>query len=179
MMSALTTIAASTGAYIRPHPVNQELDVLLKYPVAPWEWGAVTPDYELPSAVVTKEGVEWLEKAEYNRVYVGGAAVGVFGPVTRAGTDGELVAQTITDALITAAVPHRQRGLTVLSDTGRQEKVTLSLPVLAETGIIPPGKFVRYVDGSTTRLGLTRAVSVNLGQSAVDLRQEIVLETHL
>jgi hypothetical protein len=177
-ISAITTIAASTGAYIRPHASAQEFDVLLKYPVAPWEWGTLTPDYELPSAVVTKESVEWLEKAEYNRVFVGGTAQGVFGPVTRDGTDGLLLASQITDPLITAAAPHRQRGLTVLSDVGSQERVTLSLPVLSETGVIPPGKFVRYVDGARTRIGLTRSVNVSLGASAVDLRQQIVLETH-
>jgi hypothetical protein len=46
----------------------------------------------------------------------------------------------------------------VLADVGRQAMVSLRLPVLPETGIIVPGKFVRYVDGGTTRLGLTRSV---------------------
>lgn len=178
-MSALTTIAGAVGGYIQPHNTLQEINVLLRYPTAPWEWDTVTPDYELPSAVVLREGIQWQEKPSYNRVYVGGTGVGVFGPVTRAGTDGTELAQQVLDPLITAIDAHRQRGIAVLSDTGRQAQVSLSLPVLAETGVIPPGKFVRYVDGGTTRIGITRSVSVEVGASAVGMRQQITLETHL
>jgi hypothetical protein len=46
------------------------------------------------------------------------------------------------DALITEATVARQRGLAVLSDTGRQIEVSLNLPVLPDTGIIEPGAFV-------------------------------------
>ena len=48
----------------------------------------------------------------------------------------------------------RQRGIAVLADTGHQIEVSLRLPVLAETGIIRPGAFVEYQDGSVTRLGI-------------------------
>lgn len=37
------------------------------------------------------------------------------------------------------------------------------LLVLAETGIIEPGAFVEYQDGSITRLGLVRATQVEAG----------------
>lgn len=39
----------------------------------------------------------------------------------------------------------------------------LRLPVLAETGIIEPGAFVEYQDGSVTGLGLVRATQVQAG----------------
>ena len=83
----------------------------------------------------------------------------------------------ITDALITAAVAARQRGIPVLANTGSQANVSLKLPVLAETGIILPGKFVRYVDGSTIYQGLTRAVQVDVGSP--EIMQTITLETHV
>ena len=51
----------------------------------------------------------------------------------------------------------------MLADTGRQIEVSLRLPVLAETGIIEPGAFVEYQDGSVTRLGLVRATQVQAG----------------
>jgi len=50
--------------------------------------------------------------------------------------------------------------------------------VLPETGIIVPGKMVRYTDGAATRMGITRSVSVSVGANAVDLRQTIAVETH-
>ena len=49
------------------------------------------------------------------------------------------------------------------ADTGRQIEVSLRLPVLAATGIIAPGAFVEYQDGSVTRLGMVRATHVEAG----------------
>ncbi|MEN9317347.1 MAG: hypothetical protein RIS35_3740 [Pseudomonadota bacterium] len=177
-IEGVNAIAGAAGAYIQPHPTAQTLRVLLRYPVAPWAWNTATPDYEIPSAVMTRESVEWQERPDYNRVFVSGTAQGVLGQVTRDGTAGDLVAPLVTDPLITAVEAARQRGIAVLGDTGRQAAVRLSLPVLAATGVIPPGKLVRYVDGTTTRLGLVRAVSVDASGAGADLRQTITLETH-
>ncbi|WP_390342380.1 hypothetical protein ACFJIS_19045 [Variovorax boronicumulans] len=180
-MTALNAIAGAAGAYIQPHRTGKSLDFLLRYPAKPWEWGDVTPDYELPSDVVQKEGVVWSDKPAYNRVFVRGVQAGVLGQVTRAGTAGDLEAPMVTDPLITTAVAARQRGLPVLADVGRQAAVSLRLPVLAETGIIPPGKFVRYVDGGVTRIGLVRSTSaaIERTEDKLTIWQTIGVETHV
>ncbi len=175
-IDGLKEIAAAAGGYLQPHRTDQEISFLAKYPVAPWDWGTVIPDFELPTAVTQQESIEWLDKALYNRVYVSGQNAGILARVTRYGTAGELVAPMVTDALITASEAAEQRGRAVLSDTGRQANVTLRLPVLPATGIIPPGKFVKYVDGSITRLGLVRSVSVETGRP--DIWQNLLVETH-
>lgn len=177
-IEALNTIASAAGAYIQPHPTLDRFSVRLRYPVAPWNWNTVIPDYEIPSAVMTRESIEWVNKPGYNRVFVSGQQNGILGQVTKAGTAGDLVAPMVTDSLITHADAARQRGLSVLGDTGRQGRLTLSLPVLAETGVITPGKFVRYTDNGVTRIGLTRAVSVDASGSSTNLRQNITVETH-
>jgi hypothetical protein len=166
-VSALGQIAAAAGGYLQPHPTDQLLRVLPRYPAASWQWGSVVPDIELPAAVTTRESIEWLEKPRYNRVFVSGTSQGVLGQITRQGTAGDLVAPMITDALATHADAVRQRGIAVLSETGRQANVTLRLPVLPETGVIAPGKFVRYVDGATTRVGIVRSTSVEAGRPEV------------
>lgn len=176
-ITAALAIAAAGGGYIQPHNTLQRLRVLPLYPVAPWDWATATPDLELPSAVTQREGIEWVERARYNRVYVSGVNVGVLGRITRAGTAGDVVAPLITDALTTHVDAARQRGLAVLADTGRQAHVTLRLPVLAETGLIVPGKLIRYTDGATTRFGISRSLSVEQGRGA--LWQMVKLETHV
>lgn len=176
-ITAALAIAAAGGGYLQPHATSQVLRVLPRYPTAPWDWGSVTPDIELPAAVVTREGIEWVERARYNRVFVSGANTGVLGRVTRAGTAGDVVAQMVTDPLITHVDGARQRGLPVLAEGGRKAMVTLRLPVLAETGVLLPGTFVRYVDGSTTRLGLVRSAAVDVGLAAV--WQSIKVESHV
>ena len=177
-MDALTAISGAAGAYIQPHPINQELSVLLRYPVLPWAWSGVTADFELPSAVNTREGIEFIDKARYNRVFVSGQQQGRLVRVTRAGSAGDLLAPMVTDPLITAAAAGRQRGEAVLADTGRQAIVNLGLPVLDETGVIPPGKFVLYTDGATERIGIVRATSVEVGGGGANVRQSLTLETH-
>ncbi|WP_304351536.1 hypothetical protein [Comamonas testosteroni] len=102
-------------------------------------------------------------------------SAGVFGPITRAGTAGDLIAPQVTHALITDSTVHRQRGLAELADTGRQALVSLSMQVLPETGVILPGQFVRY-RGNEVVQGIVRSTSVNW--AAPKLRQTLEVETH-
>lgn len=176
-ISALNAVVGSVGGYLQPHNTERTMSAALKYPTPAWQWGEVTPMFELPAAVTTQEGFEWLDKPNYNRVYVSGQEGGVLGQYTRVGTAGDLVAPQVVDPLITHAVAARQRGRAVLSDTGRIAAVTLRLPVLAETGIIKPGNFVQYKEGGNTHVGLTRGVSVAVGLPTI--YQTITLETHL
>lgn len=176
-ITAAVAIAAAGGGYVQPHDTLQRLRVLPLYPAAPWDWAAVSPDLELPSAAVQRETIEWVEKARYNRVYVSGVAAGVLARVTRAGTAGDLVAPMVTDALTTHIDAGRQRGLAILANTGRQALVTLRLPVLPETGLIRPGKLIRYTDGGTIVTGLSRSLSVESSGSSV--WQSVRIETHV
>ena len=174
-IDAINDIAAAAGGYVQPHNTDQVLRILPKYPTAPWNWGDVVPDFEIPSAVAEVEGTEFLDKPDYNRVFVGGMSAGVFGPITRAGTAGDLIAPQVTHALITDSTVHRQRGLAELAGTGRQALVSLSMQVLPETGVILPGQFVRYV-GPETVTGIVRSTSINW--AAPKLRQTLEVETH-
>lgn len=177
-IAAVQDIVRAAGGYVQPHRTAPTLRALPRYPATPWAWHTLTPDFELPSAVASVEGIEWRSLPVYDRIFVGGATgAGVLGQVTRAGTAGGSVAPMVTHPLITNAIAARQRGLAELSNTGRQALVTLRMPVLAETGIIQPGALVRYVDGSTTRLGLVRSTAVNWARPV--LRQTIALETHV
>jgi hypothetical protein len=162
-IGAINKIAAAAGGYVQPHPSTQTIKVLPRYPKAPWEWHTITPDFQLPADATSRESLRWLEKPAYNRVFVSGQEVGVLGQVTRAGTAGNALAPMVVDALITDAVAARQRGIAVLSDTGRQIEVSLRLPVVPETGIIEPGAIVEYRDGSISRRGLVRSTSVQAG----------------
>lgn len=175
-MDALVAIAAAAGGYVQPHNADQVLRILHRYPVAPWAWAGVTPDYELPSAPVTRESIEWVSKPLYNRVFVSGQGAGVLGQITREGTAGDLVAPMVTDALATATAGVRQRGRAILSDVGDQARVALRCPVFEETGLMVPGKFVRYVDGAETRIGIVRSVQVAVARN--EAWQTVEVETH-
>lgn len=171
-ISALTAIANAGGGYLRPHPSLQKFDVLHRYPTAPWE--PVTPGIILPAAVTTRESITWVEKPDYNRVFVSGQDAGVLGDVRRQGTAFDKAAPMVVDPLITDAAAARQKGLEVLGNTGRQYEVGLRLPVLAQTGVIQPGVYVQYVDGAITRTGIVRSTQVEVGE--IDVYQTIGVE---
>ena len=176
-ISALNAVVGAAGAYLQPKDTTNEMDVLLRYPTPAWEWSSAIPDLILPSAVTSREGIEWVDKPIYDRVFVSGQQGGVSGRYTRAGTAGALLAPQVVDPLITHADAVRQRGRAIISDTGRIANVTLRLPVLAETGIIRPGTMVQYTDGPVERIGLSRSVSVDVSMPTV--YQNIEVETHV
>lgn len=176
-MEALQRIAAAAGGYIQPHPTAQTVNVRHRYPVAPWNWGSVTPDIELPSSVVTVENIKWENKPSYNRVYVSGESQGKNCEVTITGSGGTLVAPGVVDSLISVAAAGLQRGRAILGDTGAQAIMDLRLPILDTTGVIVPGKFVRYFDGTIYRLGIVRRVSVVAGLK--DSWQTLGVESHV
>ena len=166
-------IANSVGAYIQPHNTAPTLRVLPEYPVAPWHWADVTPDFDLPAGVAVVVDREPQFKSDFNAVWISGVKSGsVSGPFGRTGTAKDKYAPQVVHPLITSATAHRQRGLAVISNTGTPAQVTLNMQVLPETGLILPGKFVRYA-GVT---GLVRGTSINWSRPA--LRQQLTLETH-
>lgn len=124
--------------------------------------------------MTVREGLQWVDKPVANRVYVSGEGIGVLGQVTRTGTAGDALAPMVVDRLITHADAARQRGIAVLSDSGRSIGMTLSLPVLPATGVIEPGIFVQYQDGSTSRIGLVRSTQIDARMPQV--RQTIGVE---
>lgn len=175
-IGAVNQIAQAAGGYVQPHPTAKTLRILPRYPQAPWDWGDVVPNVSLPIDPVAVEGVEWVSKPAYTRVFVSGEGQGVIGQVTRGGTAGDLIAPMVTDPLITHADAARQRGISILSDTGPQALVSLRMPVLPETGIILPGAFVRRTDGAEVLQGLVRSMS--LSWDSPRLRQTIEVQTH-
>ena len=179
-ISALVTLAKAGGAYLIPHPNAASFKVRPLYPAAPWNWGDVIPDFVLPASAVSRESIAWSDKPSYNRVFVSAQEQGVLGQVTRQGAAGNWLAPMVTDSLITTAAAARQRGLAVLSDTGRQLAIGLRLPVLPATGIIQPGAFIQYEetgdDGIHTRLGLVRSTNIEVGLPEVF--QSLGVECH-
>lgn len=177
-ISALKAVSGAAGGYLQPHPSTQTIKVLPKYPSTPWSWAStVVPDYILPSDVTVRESIDWAERARYNRVYVSGQQAGILGQVTITGTDGGILAPMQVDPLITTVEVATQRGLSILGETGRVANITLSLPVLPETGIIPPGKFVRYTDNGVVRIGIVRSVGVQIGRPSIS--QTIQVESYV
>jgi hypothetical protein len=168
----LARIAEAGGGYLQPHDTADTIKFKKYYPTMPWEWD--TADIVLPEAVVVTEGIEYGFKPVYNGVYIhGGASSGRLDLVKRTSTPGDKQAPIVVDDLATDTLMTTQRGSRVLGDTGAFAMLSLSLPILSETGIIRPGTMIQYL----TRYGMVRGVSVSLGNDCKP-KQTIEVETH-
>lgn len=179
-ISALKTIAASVGGYVQPHPTGMTVRVLHPFPVAPWAIDTVTPDFVLPSSAVDQEGLRWVRRPAYNRVFVSGQKEGRRGQVTRAGSAGDVLAAPVVDPLLTHVDASRQRGIAELGKGGNMVVAALRLQVLPETSVIHPGKVLQYVVGSgsssKTYRGYVRGCVVDY--SWPKLRQALTVDAY-
>ena len=176
-IEAIARVAEAGGGYVQASRAAKTLNILPRYPVLPWDWeNSVVPDFSLPAAVTTTEGVEWQDNPDWNAVYVSGEQAGILAQVLRQGTAGDLAAPMIVDPLNTHADASRQRGSAVLGTAGRILRQTLETPILPGIGLYPVGSFVEFADGATTRLGMVRGVSVTANLPRV--RQTIEVECH-
>lgn len=173
-IGAVLRIAEAAGAYVQADRFDRTLMVRHRYPMPPWDWHLAAPDFSLPSAVTSRESIEWVERPGYNAVYVSGEGAGVLAQCIRAGTAGDLVAPMITDQLNTAVEVATQRGLSILADTGRQLRMQLDTPVLPGVGIYPVGSMVEFTENGTSRIGIVRALSIQAAFPRV--RQTIEVE---
>lgn len=169
-------VADAAGAVLTADWAARDLRMLPRYPKKPWEWHLpeTVPDFVIPSAVAQSEGLEWVEKPAYNVVYVSGVQAGVLGQVKITGTAGDKPAPMVTHPLITHDDAARQKGTSILSDTGRKAMMQISLPVLDETGVIDVCKLIEFHDGASVRRGLVRANNIAVNFPSV--RQTLTIE---
>lgn len=180
-MEAVTRIAEAGGGYVQADPASQILHVLPYFPVPAWSLSAQTPDIELPEDACTVENIDLVENPPYDSVFIVAQDASFGAHYKRTGTAGDRPAPTIVDALATAPEATRQRGRRVLGESGRRLDFTLKMQVHAETGVILPGKIIRYVSAEGTYVGITRGVQVAVegGGAARKVRQSIRVETYV
>lgn len=167
-------VAAASGSVLQADWAIRDLRMLPRYPVKPWDWATATPEYVIPAAIAQTESIEWIEKPDYNVVYVSGVQNGVLGQVKITGTAGDKPAPMVTNQLITHIDAARQRGIAILGDTGRKAMMQISMPVLAETGVIDVCRLIEFSDGANTRRGIVRANNVSVNWPTV--RQTLTVE---
>ncbi|MDR0770179.1 MAG: hypothetical protein LBE75_03145, partial [Burkholderiales bacterium] len=178
-VSVIQQIAGAVGGYVNAHHYTRSLLVKSRYPHLPWEWDAATPDHVIPIEAVKAMSLNWNEKPDYNAVYVSGERIGVTARVLRTGSAGDIPAQMATDPLITHVDAARERGRSILGDTGRQASVTITLPMYAMLGLVTPGELLETGKTSKRWRGLVRSTSVSAEFSdSLIVRQTIGVERH-
>ncbi len=178
-LGVIVRIAEAVGGYVNAHASLNRLVAKQRYPRLPWEWARATPDLVLPIDAVKTLDMRWQEKPAFNAVIVTGERHGITARVLRSGTAGDVQAPMVVDPLLSHVDACRERGRSVLGDTGRQATVTLELPMLEGLGLMDPGLLVSVGEGTASWQGLVRATRIAADwNQALTVRQTVEVERH-
>ncbi|QEL55516.1 hypothetical protein [Chromobacterium paludis] len=175
-LARVARLAEAAGGTVIGAPGARQLLARPLYSAAPWGWGSVMPQLQLPEAVLETLSEDWDETPAIDSVIVTGERAGVIARVKRAGTAGASVGETIIDPLVTDAAAARMRGLNAIAQSGRSCRVSISLPVFSDTRLALPGDLVAVTGGDPFR-AMVRGVRISAERrSALVVRQTLDME---
>ncbi|WP_437883224.1 hypothetical protein [Pseudomonas sp. LRF_L74] len=185
-IQVIAKIAATVGAIVRPARDSDSLEVIPRYPTAPWEWNGVEAPISriIPPAMMTDLSGEWTPQPDWNACYVSGTSHGVSMLVRRAGTAGDNPTADVFDDWITGEEANRARGVHELSKGGNIEIVGFTIPLFPLTddhgvGLCLPGNLYRVPEETGSWDGLCLSVEISAdGTGAVKVAQVLKLERH-
>ncbi len=163
-LKVIQQIAEAAGGRVISHRTAKELRALPRLHSLPWSWGAATPDMGISDYVVRQLRREYVPTPVVNAVFVSGEHQGVMTKIVRTGSAGDLLAPMITDALITATEPARERGKLAIGQSGKWSRESLELPLTRSAslpGLLEIGQLIEMEERGTPWRGQVVGVRVS------------------
>ncbi|MGP5518009.1 hypothetical protein ACTXNA_07175 [Psychrobacter celer] len=180
-INSLQWIAEAAGGFINADMSADILHVLAQYPVPSWEWAEQTPSIELPMSLITSRSRGRVNKPAYNGVLLYGEHDTSFGGlIKRAGTSGGYQPPMVTSDLMTDQAAAISRGEMILSDTGDIGNIGISMPLVADVGVLKPSTLIGVDDGEQW-VGMVRGTTITgrlSSNRALEIDQSIDVERH-
>lgn len=180
-INSLQWIAEAAGGFINAHMSEDIIHVLAHYPTPSWEWAAQTPSIELPISLITSRSRGRVNKPAYNGVTIYGENDGGIGAlIKRTGTSGGYQPPMVTSDLITDQDAAISRGKMILSETGDIGNIGISMPLVADIGVLKPSTLIGVNDGESW-VGMVRGTTITgrlSSNRALEIDQSIDVERH-
>jgi hypothetical protein len=174
-IDCIVQIARAAGARAYADRNGKLVHIAPRYPFTPWNWIDATPDQTIPLSLVRSISTQLSPQPDYNHVIVSGQSHGVTVSANITGSGGDVSAPMITDNLITYVDAGLERARNVLSNTGRQARVTIDLPLNDTTGLLEPGQLVEVSDTIPWR-GLVTGINISAAHGSIS--QSVEIERH-
>ncbi len=175
-IQAIADIALTMGAMIVPSTESQELNIMPRYPVLPWNFAATTVDVAIPEAAILELTERDTSRQYANGIYIHGAEIGgVLGFCRLNGTAGDVLLQTVSNPIMTDVIGLRAAGERYLAGEYTQPEISAVKTAMDGTTIpfIDVGTFVGVtVDGVETKAIVS---GVTIETKFPDVFQEIKL----
>ena len=180
-INSLQWIAEAAGGFINADMSADILHVLAHYPTPSWEWAAQTPSINLPMSLITSRNRGRINKPAYNGVTIYGENDnGIGALVKRTGTSGGYQPPMVTSDLMTDTAAAISRGKMILSDTGDIGNIGISMPLVADIGVLKPSTLIGVNDGESW-VGMVRGTTITgrlSSNRALEIDQSIDVERH-
>ncbi|SLJ84502.1 hypothetical protein [Psychrobacter sp. DAB_AL43B] len=180
-INSLQWIAEAAGGFINADMIADILHVLAHYPVPSWEWAAQTPSINLTQSLITSRSRGRINKPAYNGVTIYGENDnGIGALIKRTGTSGGYQPPMVTSDLMTDQLAAISRGKMILSDTGDIGNIGISMPLVADVGVLKPSTLIGVNDGESW-VGMVRGTTITgrlSSNRALEVDQSIDVERH-
>lgn len=180
-INSLQWIAEAAGGFINADMSADILHVLAHYPIPSWEWAAQTPSINLPMSLITSRSRGRTNKPAYNGVTIYGENDnGIGALIKRTGTSGGYQPPMVTSDLMTDTAAAISRGKMILSDTGDIGNIGISMPLVADVGVLKPSTLIGVNDGESW-VGMVRGTTITgrlSSNRALEIDQSIDVERH-
>ena len=180
-INSLQWIAEAAGGFINAHMSEDIIHVLANYPIPSWEWAAQTPSINLPMSLITSRSRGRVNKPAYNGVTIYGENDnGIGALIKRTGTAGGYQPPMVTSDLMTDTAAAISRGEAILSDTGDIGNIGISMPLVADVGVLKPSTLIGVNDGESW-IGMVRGTIITgrlSSNRALEIDQSIDVERH-
>ena len=180
-INSLQWIAEAAGGFINADMSADILHVLAHYPVPSWEWAAQPPSINLPMSLITSRSRGRVNKPTYNGVTIYGENDnGIGALIKRTGTSGGYQPPMVTSDLMTDTAAAISRGKMILSDTGDIGNIGISMPLVADIGVLKPSTLIGVNDGEQW-IGMVRGTTITgrlSSNRALEIDQSIDVERH-
>ena len=180
-INSLQWIAEAAGGFINADMSADILHVLAHYPLPSWEWAAQTPGITLPMSLITSRSRGRVNKPAYNGVTIYGENDnGIGALIKRTGTSGGYQPPMVTSDLMTDTAAAISRGKMILSDTGDIGNIGISMPLVADVGVLKPSTLIGVNDGEQW-VGMVRGTIITgrlSSNRALEIDQSIDVERH-
>ena len=180
-INSLQWIAEAAGGFINADMSADILHVLAHYPIPSWEWSQQTPLLTLPMSLITSRSRGRVNKPAYNGVTIYGENDnGIGALIKRTGTSGGYQPPIVTSDLMTDTAAAISRGKMILSDTGDIGNIGISMPLVADVGVLKPSTLIGVNDGEQW-VGMVRGTTITgrlSSNRALEIDQSIDVERH-
>lgn len=180
-INSLQWIAEAAGGFINADMSADVLHVLAHYPIPSWEWASQTPSINLPMSLITSRSRGRINKPGYNGVTIYGENDnGIGALIKRTGTSGGYQPPMVTSDLMTDTAAAISRGKMILSDTGDIGNIGISMPLVADIGVLKPSTLIGVNDGESW-VGMVRGTTITgrlSSNRALEIDQSIDVERH-